>query len=143
MHFNSVILQKDEIERLCQLETLIPIGVLASLKFFPPKASRLIVFNIIKHTLSSSLKQNSISKFLLIRSVNYPGIVFSLNIFFFFLYFICIFNRAQLFTVTIPFVDNIPSMALCVYGSACSWNYKALWSSRLQYVGHGSFRTEK
>lgn len=39
-----------------------------------------------------------------------------LKFFFFFLHFICILNRAQLFTVTIPFVDNIPSMVLCVYG---------------------------
>lgn len=143
MHFNSVILQKDEIERLCQLETLIPIGVLASLKFFPPKASRLIVFNIIKHTLNSSLKQNSISKFLLIRSVNYPGIAFSLNIFFsFFISFAFLTGHNFLQSLFLLWI-TYPQMALCVYGSACSWNYKALWSSRLQYVGHGSFRTEK
>lgn len=44
MHLNFDILQKDEIERLCQLETLIPIGVLASSKFFLKQGTIFISF---------------------------------------------------------------------------------------------------
>lgn len=43
-------------------------------KIRPPKASEFFVLSITKYTLSASLKQNSISKFLPIRSVSYPGI---------------------------------------------------------------------
>ena len=45
-------------------------------KILPPKTSKFFVLSNIKYISSASLKQikTAISKFLLIRSVNYPGI---------------------------------------------------------------------